>query len=365
MMRREIFCFAVLVAALATSVHGSTIILHGTNGSSISFIGGFGTDAYSRPGGISGDGTTVVGESSPTQFSGTGTAWKWTSSGGFTAIPALINATGVSYNGSVIIGAGSGGVNQGVIVSPSGNTTLGNSQLSAVSPDGSIVLGSYINTDQGFRWTASGITNIPGILGSDSPSSGMSSDGSAIVGQVELANGHLVAGEWTAATGTVALTTGVGGATSGVAEDISDNKSVIVGTTANPGTDVPAFWSAANGWQPMTSGGAFGVADDLTPNGEYAVGNIGFGSGQAFLWDANDGLRILQTQLTARGINLTGYTLTDAYGITDDGGTIVGQALAPGGSTTTYVAVLPEPSGICMLGFGMIAPLGRRRAGRR
>jgi hypothetical protein len=46
---------------------------------------------------------------------------------------------------------------------------------------------------------------------------------------------------------------------------------------------------------------------------------------EAFLWDAANGLRSLKTVLTTQfGLDLTGWRLTEATGISDDGKVIVG-----------------------------------------
>ena len=51
---------------------------------------------------------------------------------------------------------------------------------------------------------------------------------------------------------------------------------------------------------------------------------VGTSSGTAFLWTSSLGMVNLNTYLPSRGINLAGWTLFDAYGISADGQTIVG-----------------------------------------
>ena len=63
------------------------------------------------------------------------------------------------------------------------------------------------------------------------------------------------------------------------------------------------------------------------------------------------------------GIDLAGWTLTLAGGISSNGTTIVGRGTNPSGFTEAWIAVLPEPSTATLLGCGLItlAILGRSR----
>ncbi|MDH4240689.1 MAG: PEP-CTERM sorting domain-containing protein [Phycisphaerae bacterium] len=66
----------------------------------------------------------------------------------------------------------------------------------------------------------------------------------------------------------------------------------------------------------------------------------------------------LQTLTVAKldgGVDLTGRTLTEARGISEDGLTIVGHGNNPSGNTEVWMATIPEPSTLLLLGLGCVA----------
>jgi len=77
-----------------------------------------------------------------------------------------------------------------------------------------------------------------------------------------------------------------------------------------------------------------------------------------FIWDAAHGMRSLQQVLTNDGLNLTGWTLVNAYEISADGSTIVGDGTDPGGKTEAWPAIIPEP------GTGLLVLSSRRSHAR-
>ena len=51
------------------------------------------------------------------------------------------------------------------------------------------------------------------------------------------------------------------------------------------------------------------------------------------------------------GLNLTGWTLKRAFGISDDGLTIAGDGLNPDGNIEAWVATIPEPATVLLVGL--------------
>ena len=65
----------------------------------------------------------------------------------------------------------------------------------------------------------------------------------------------------------------------------------------------------------------------------------------AFIWDSAHGMRNLQSVLAGSyGLDLTGWSLKKAAGISADGNTIVGYGTDPAGKTEAWLAVLAEPT---------------------
>ena len=68
----------------------------------------------------------------------------------------------------------------------------------------------------------------------------------------------------------------------------------------------------------------------------------------------------LDQVLTELGVDLAGWTLIRATGVSDDGLTIVGDGTNPDGNPEAWIAVIPEPSTALLLAAGLLA-LGIRR----
>jgi probable HAF family extracellular repeat protein len=324
------------------------------------YFQGFGSDSIARA--VSADGSIVVGNS------GVGAAQQaflWTLGGGMVGLGYLPGQTksygnAVSADGSVVVGNSGtqafrwtqGGGMVGLAGSPYGNEANG------VSADGTVVVGwsggSFYN--QATRWTQSGIERL-GYLGGYTDWSyayGASADGSVVVGD---SSSH--AFRWTQSSGMVGLGN-LPGQPYSYAKDVSANGSIVVGYSG--GNDLQAFrWTQASGMVGLgylpgqiTSYG-YGVSTD----GSIVVGESG---GKAFMWDSVNGMLDLKDLLAnVYGLNLNGWTLSEAYDISADGKTIVGYGINPLGQKEGWVANLtpvPLPSAIWLFGSGLAGIMG-------
>jgi uncharacterized membrane protein len=206
---------------------------------------------------------------------------------------------------------------------------------------------------------------------------GISADGSTVVGFRSAALGS-EAFRWTSTGGMVGLgiIPGGGGGVGGFASealDVSADGSTVVGVSSGEGR---FNWGEAFRW--TSDGGMVGLGD--LPDGPRhseatAVSGdgstvVGFGEGAdhraAFIWDETHGMRELQQVLIDVGLgnSVAGWTLEAAYGISDDGLTIVGVGWNPQSEWEAWIAVLPEPGTASLLGMGLIglAAVRRRRA---
>ena len=74
---------------------------------------------------------------------------------------------------------------------------------------------------------------------------------------------------------------------------------------------------------------------------------------EAFIWDTANGIKSLKDVLINDcGLDLTGWTLSAARGISDDGSTIAGYGYNPDGYEEAWIATIPEPATLLFLGLG-------------
>jgi probable HAF family extracellular repeat protein len=256
------------------------------------------------------------------------------------------------------------------------------SEALAVSADGSVVVGYGWNANgpEAFRWTQAtgmvGLGDLPGGLFS-SLAFEVSADGSVVVGGGISTNGS-EAFRWTQAIGMVGLGDLAGGTFSSEALAVSADGSVVVGfgNSANGGE---AFrWTQGTGMVGLGDlpGGIFySYATGVSADGSVVVGysaTDSFTGAEAFIWNSTQGMRSLKQVLTNDyGLNLAGWTLNDARGISADGLTVVGYGTNPSGVSEGWLARLnpqnnpsvPEPSSILGLGlFSLVGFLIKKRS---
>ena len=175
---------------------------------------------------VNGDGTIVVGTH---QYSGQNRgAFVWTSELGMVPIGALAQ--------------------------------IGRSEARDISTDGLVVVGSVGGTDsdpKAAKWTAQAgwaiLGDIPGGPVGPSRARAVNADGSIIVGQQGPSDAH-EAFLWTPATGPVSLGALPNGYSDADATGVSLDGSLIVGSAkATDNSRVAMIWAPFTGWAPMTS----------------------------------------------------------------------------------------------------------------
>jgi probable HAF family extracellular repeat protein len=348
--------------------------------------------------GVSRDGSTVVGQGStapaPTPPAPTpreALAWR---DGQLTALGDLPGddpnslARAASADGGVIVGAGNyfttntttGAVTSanrqavrwvnGTLSTLSGPTQFQPMEAMAVSADGSVIVGygtpqpgAPVNT-QAFRWAGGVATPLVALPNTDSTrASGVSADGSVVVGDgfSTTGNGNNYAFRWE--NGAMTALQPAPGLSIPSATAISGDGRVIIGYafSSSLGGSQPYRWE--NGvMEPLSGLGTGGFAEAVSGDGSVIVGEAETGTSTAFIWDAAHGMRSLQDLLQNQyGVDLTGWKLLQASGISDDGRTIVGWGTNPAGATQAFRVVLPEPGGLFIFIPCAAAALKRRR----
>lgn len=333
---------------------------------SLGFLAPASPTRYSQAHDVSGDGTTVVGESD-------GQAFRWTT-GAYTTLQPLgslpggttSKAYGVSANGGVVVGAGEvpGGTHafrwtQGTGMADLGALAGAYSAALACSAEGSVVAGESQTASgvRAFRWTqGGGMTALPALPfpGKDSHAWGVSADGGVVVGRSGCCEntGAVMAVRWTQATSFAVEGLGDLPGTApespwGAAAGISADGQVIVGGGGAPSLAFRWTGGAMTALAPTT----FPLphdpvsAMDASGNGSVIVGAAATASGivvstpvgpvpgaRAFIWTAADGIRDLNQVLKNLGLasSLTGWTLEIGTAVSDDGNIIAGYGTHDG-----------------------------------
>ncbi len=245
------------------------------------------------------------------------TANRWTSSGGWQSLGGLAGSTGC-------------------------DASLSNSY--SLSADGSkqVGLGWLSNCRaHAFVWEAgTGMVDLGALGGRSSRASGISDDGSTIVGFDEHGTGHRRSAVWRNGVETVLSDN------PGELYDATPNGGVVVGKgsssegaarwTENAGTWTPEFFGNLPGTSNATG---LAVSDD----GSVIVGISGSPfDNSAFYYSAATGLVRMTDHLASQGIDVTGWTLTSASGISADGKTISGSAFNPQFKQEAWIVQLPD-----------------------
>ena len=375
------------VVGLAGGLAGG--VLAAPPGPSFTGIGVLPDGVNSAATGVSGDGETVVGWC--TLRDGTRMAIKYTpipdgdggdpgieSVGvglcGIGRLPGTIGgmdpfseATSASYDGSVIVGFSMSGLGvqafrwtplegmYGLGDLPSDHVSY-NSVAFDVSEDGRMVVGLGAGEfcgdgGEAFLWTPeTGMVGL-GVLPAGrlvSQAHGISGDGSVIVGCGKTELG-IQAGKWVGSSGFWELGDLPGGAFSSRAYGVSSDGLTIVGTGAGTYDQHPVMWTPEGALVDLgllPAGSIPGEALAVSADGSVVVGVMYTWNGdEAFVWDPINGIRHLgDLMVDGYGVELRGWTLLRATGVSDDGMIVVGEGVSPEGRLEGWTASIHCPA---------------------
>jgi uncharacterized membrane protein len=319
-------------------------------------------------GGISGDGSVVVGSRTPQG----GPLFRWTAAEGVVNIGGFGQLARISRDGRTIVSTAKGpdgvvsaaiwqgGTSWRVLGGLPGQKPLDNKLSTAysVSGDGSIIVGLlYTSPAHAFRWDAvNGMVDLGSIHGRNSRANWISADGHVIVGWDEdpTQQTGLFYDVWRGAiwwSGIESLIHPFGWI--GPAEATNGSGSIIVGR-GHPAAPRHAYmYTAWNGQvedlgaldRGLTPGaqrendtsGAFAVSDDPS----IVVGESGLTPPAAFIWTPQEGMVSLLDYLKERGATgLDRWWLLGAGSIAPDGKTVAGTGINPDGDVEGWVAIL-------------------------
>lgn len=316
-------------------------------------------DSDTQATGISGDGSVVVGS-----YYGGGGGFFWTAETGTVRIGGG-GVAGISADGTTIVGRANdamgrenaaiwqGDVNWYLLGSFSPEATPCDRLLSSafgVNGDGSIVVGLGWNgcsLAHGFRWDAeTGMLDLGSLVsGRASRANAISGDGQAIVGWSDQATGfrqgaHWVDGAWQWLAGQYGPV--------GEALGVNFDGSVIVGFGCGPRNEFAWQWTEKTGVQCINGTVAdpnqtymFALSDDGRVIGG-AVRPVFGPERQAVLW-FNDEPVDLRQYLLLRGVaEVEPWTLDSVLAVSSDGYVIAGWGVGPDRRVHGYVVVLPQ-----------------------
>ncbi len=255
--------------------------------------------------------------------SGSARAFRWTTTGGYQLLPIVTGfgsfnqAFGMTPSGVIVVG-GSGTPSERAFwwnsTSPGSSPNLSvlagqpSSSARAVSGDGSIVVG--FSGTRAFRFASGGgmqdLGSLPGMVWARAEAISANSTinnfgGTVIVGRYNTGGGTELGFRWTTPGGMVALPLLSVNTTALRPRAVNGDGTLIIGQAVDP-----------------------------------LVG--GFGS---FVWTPAMGSQPLAAHLTGRGVNLAGWQLTDATGISADGTAMCGYGLFNGNPRGWVVRNLP------------------------
>jgi probable HAF family extracellular repeat protein len=316
----------------------------------LTWLGTLGGD-WSWALGVSADGSVVVGEAQ--NAAGLSYAFRWTASGGMEDLnityahlltdgSKLYAANAISPDGRYVVGGGYNAATRRIeaflldtqwtgveerltwLGTPGG----GGSLATGVSADGSVVVGTAENPAG--KWPAFGSVVVSEAWNAAWQMPAFGSLEEVIVEAWKAAwKWKWRAFRWTAAGGMQNLGTLLGSDES-VARGVSADGSVVVGSAENAAGQQRAFrWKAARGMQDLgTLGGDWSAATAVSADGSVVVGSAQNAAGQwrAFRWKAGE----------MEDLGTLGGDRSAATGVSADGSVVVGYARNSAGQKRAF-----------------------------
>jgi uncharacterized membrane protein len=221
-----------------------------------------------------------------------------------------------------------------------------NGFATGISADGSVIVGFSYGSPSSemhwFRWTEQA---GPEDLGSGY-ATGISADGQTIVGAAY--DGRYQAMRWTEQDGRIPLG-GVDPYYDSLATAASSDGSMVVGWSLGPSGSRAFRWQKSTGAVSLGTlpGDNYSVATSMSADGAVVVGASSATSAapapmnRAVLWDEARGMSAIETLLEAADVDLTGWRLSHASGISMNGKVVTGWGTNPSGAVESWIARLP------------------------
>lgn len=276
--------------------------------------------------------------------------------------PYISKAFAISADGSVSAGQGYNSLNQHLAFGWDfgfGGSDMGDlrggrtwSCAYATNWDGTIFAGEASSTNgrEAFYKTARGMKALGDLPGGDfgSGATAMSPNGAYLAGWSFGSNGR-EAFTWSQRYGMAGLGDLDGGQYDSYATGISADGMSVVGRAWSENGREAFLWESGNGMiglGDLPGGEYYSEALAISSDGTWVVGWSHTDNGEeAFIWDETNGMRLLSDALTNDyGLDLTGWQLMRATGISRDGRAIVGYGLNPGGELEAWCATIPLPN---------------------
>ncbi len=306
---------------------------------------------------VSADGMVVVGAGGDG-----GMGFQWTQTNGAVSLGDLpgggvdTQGLGVDPTGAIVVGIASSSVaNQqamswsvltGVVGLDIGSNGSGSAR--GATAGGSLIVGT--SEGEAVMWTDTGMMIIPSAHDSASAQA-VTPDGQSILIQGSM-DGLSSLSVWRPGSGETPLTGTIG--SQQIGNRMTPDGLMVLGAAGFGGEGVfPDYWQWFRWTEPtgmvslpLLSGFEGGViGTDLTEDGTVVVGRAIFSrsssNSRAVIWDVDHGVRFIQDVLVEDyAIDLTGWTLRSAWGISEDGKVIVGSGLDPQNNRRGWIAIL-------------------------